>query len=130
MELFAKIVKKGLTFNTPKGPLLPQQVWQLPLTGNNGFNLDEISKTLLKKVRESEEESLVTEASSMNTDDQLRLDVLKCIIADKKAEKEAREKAAATRAKNNRIKELIAKKQDQELEEKSLEELEALLSGE
>lgn len=128
MELFAQAVKQGLTFKTERGNLNPQDVWQLPLTGNNGFNLDTLSRQVLKKVRAVEEESLVTEVK-VSTEDELRLEILKFIIDDKQAEKEAAKNASETKAKRAQLQDLIAKKQNQAQEEKSLEELQAELQA-
>lgn len=128
MELFAQAVKKGITFKTERGNLNPQDVWQLPLAGNNGFNLDTLSRQVLKKVRAVEEESLVTEVK-VSTEDELRLEILKFIIEDKQAEKDAAKNAAETKAKREQLKELIAKKQNQAQEDKSLEELQEELQA-
>lgn len=122
MELFAKAVKQGLTFNTSRGVVLPQDVWKMPLTGNNGFNLDVLSRDLLKKVRASEEDSLVSE-SKVDPKDQLRLDVLKFIIEDKQEEAKAAEDALLKKQKKEKLQSLIAQKQDEEISSKSLEEL-------
>lgn len=126
MELFAKAVKLGLTFTTDRGRITPQDVWTLPLVGNNGFNLDTLSRELLKKVRAVEEESLVTERK-IDTTDELRLEVLKYIISDKQAEKEAQENAAIKKAKREELQSLIAKKQSEKQEGKTLEQLQAEL---
>ncbi len=124
MNIFAQIIKKGLTFTTPRGKALPQDLYQLPLTGNNGFNLDTISRDLLKTVRETEEESLVSSPDSkVDTNDELRIEVLKFIIADKQEEKAAREDAAKKQLRKQQLQQLIAEKQVEADKDTSMEEL-------
>lgn len=127
MELFAKVVKMGLNFQTVKGVVLPQDLWNMPLTGNNGFNLDQVSRELLKLVRATQEDSLVSTAK-INPVDELRLEVLKVIIADKQAENEAKEVAALKKAERDTLLALKAKKQEAQLGELSLEEINLKLS--
>lgn len=127
-EIFKKAVKLNLTFATSRGVQLPQQIYQLPLTGNNGFNLDMISKDVLKSVRKVDEESLVTD-SKIDPLDQLRLDILKVIIADKKAEIKANEERSEKAAKLQKLLAIKAKRQEDKIEEISDEELEAELAA-
>lgn len=127
MEIFAKAVKTGLTFATPRGSRLPQEIYQLPLTGNNGFNLDEVSKMLLKKINAQGEESLVVSSSKVSPKDKLRLEILKFIINDKQQEAAAKEQDVIRKKRIEQIQSLIATKQQEEQASKSLEELQAEL---
>ena len=127
MELFAQVVKTGLTFTTVRGTLTPQDVWQLPLTGNNGFNLDTLSREVLKKVRATQEESLVTEAK-VDSKDELRLEVLKFIIEDKQSEAKKLQEATMNKQKKEQLLMLKAKKQAQKQDELTEEEIDAQLA--
>lgn len=126
MNAYKQAAKIGLTFESSRGNLSVSQLFQMPLTGNNGFNLDEVSKTLLRKIRETDEESLVSEPSEVNTLDTLRKEILTDIITDKKAEKVAKETALANETKNAKIDAIIARKKEAELENMSVEDLEKL----
>ena len=126
MELFAKAVKVGLTFTTSRGILTPQDVWQLPLTGNNGFNLDTLSRVLLKEVRATEEESLVT-LSGVDVVTELRLEVLKFIIADKQAEAKKEQELVVKYQKREQLLKLKANKQAEKQAELTEEEIDAQL---
>ena len=126
MNIFEQITRKALTFETTKGHVQVQALWQMTLTSaTSKYTLDEVSKTLLAKMKSSGQESLLSELQT-DTDDQLRLDVLKHIINVKLAEKEAKENAEITKSHNRKIDELIAQKKDEALAGKSIEELEAL----
>lgn len=127
MELFAKAVKQGLTFVTERGLISPQAVWQLPLTGNNGFNLDSLSRDVLKKVRASEEESLVVE-TKVSSVDELRLEILKFIIADKHKDAEAAKDAINKKARREELLALRAEKQKEASKGMSIEDIDKELS--
>ena len=129
MKLFAKALKMGLTFSTERGNLSIQQVWQLPLTGNGGFSLKTVSRELLKEVKATQEEDLVTETNSVDADNQLRLDIIKFIIADKKEDEEEKRLSVEKKIKKQKLQELIAQKQDQVNGGKSLEELQEELAN-
>lgn len=124
MENFAKAAKIGLVFSSAKGSLSPAQVYQLPLTGNEGHNLDELSKSVLSRVRAAEQDSLVSKVKA-DEDDLLRLEILKFIIKDKQDEIAVKEQAAANATHNEYIDGLIADKRKEQLGELSIEELEA-----
>lgn len=125
-NIFEQITRKGLTFSTVKGNISVQELWQLPLKGRNGFDLDTVSRDLLSKVKASSEESLVETVNNVDSDDELRLEVLKVVVNTLKAEQEARVNAEQARSHNEKIDQLIARKQEQELEGKSVEELMAM----
>ena len=125
-NIFEQITRKGLTFSTVKGNISVQELWQLPLKGRNGFDLDTVSRDLLSKVKASSEESLVETVNNVDSDDELRLEVLKVVVNTLKTEQEARVNAEQARSHNEKIDQLIARKQEQELEGKSVEELLAM----
>lgn len=129
MNIFERAARKQLRFDVPGvgGRVSTEDLFKLPLKGK-GPNLDDVGKNLMRKVRESAEESLVDEPSEINSDLTLALDIVKHIIAAKKAEKDAAEKAAVTRQETQKIREALARKRDSELEDKTAEELEAMLA--
>lgn len=125
MELFAKVTQKGLTFKTVKGTVSVQDLWQMPLTSKNGFDLDTVSREVLRKVRETQEDSLVSQVKT-DTDEGLRLEVLKYIIEFKQDEIQRKEEAKVAESHNSRIDELIQRKKEEQLASMSIEELEKL----
>lgn len=126
VNIFKEVVKKGLTFSTNKGNVLPQELFNIPLTSKNGYDLDNISKVVLAELRCTQEDSLVTTAT-LDTDNTLRLEILKVVISDKQKEIADKEESIAKDAHNRKIKDLIESKKEDDLKGKSLEELEALL---
>lgn len=59
---------------------------------------------------------------------ELQIEIVKYIVSVKLAEKEAREKAAEKSAQKQRIMEIMAKKQDESLENASMEDLQKMLT--
>jgi hypothetical protein len=71
----------------------------------------------------------VTPVQKADTSNQLKFDIVKDIIAIKIAERDERTAAEAKRVQKNRLMELLAKKEDDSLAEKSTDELKALLAA-
>ena len=128
MDMFARASLAKLRFTSARGVISHEDLWDMPLRDDgDGYSLNSLAKGLSRAVKAFEEEDFVGEIKKKSTDDELRLEIIKAVIEHRVSAKEAAEKAAATRSKKARIKELIAKKQDEDLEGKSVEELTGLL---
>ena len=123
MNNFEKATRLRLRFETSRGNLNVEDLWRLPLA-----ELDKLAIALNKQLKESGEESFIKAKSKDNKLLELRFDIVKHIIETLLSEDEEKKKAADKRAKREQLLELIAKKKNQELEGKSLEELEAELT--
>jgi len=130
MSIFEKASRQKLRIQTDRGLLTVEDLWDLPLTGR--LSLDSLAKTFHRRVREIEDETSFvpdtkTKQSAENESAQLTFDILKHIIEVRLQEREIN-RAAKEKAENRKkILELISKKQDEALSEKSIEELTALL---
>lgn len=121
-SIYKRALKKGLSFYSDLGRLTLQDLFTLKLE-----QLDQIAKDVNKRLKAEEEESFIQKKTTKTTDLQLALDILKDVIETKMADQDKAEKIAHTRARNERIRELIAKKQDDELAELSIEDLKGML---
>ena len=117
MNNFEKATRLRLRFETSRGNLNVEDLWRLPLA-----ELDKLAIALNKQLKESSEESFIKAKSKDNKLLELRFDIVKHIIETLLSEDEEQKKAADKRAKREQLLELIAKKKNQELEGKSLEE--------
>lgn len=127
--LFEKAARLKLRFDTPRGQITVEDLWDLPLTsGTNKPNLDDIAKAAHREVRNSAEtESFVTPASSAGNDVlQLKFELVKHIIDVRIAERNAAAEATKRRETKQRILEIVAGKEDEALRGKTLEELKAM----
>jgi len=121
MDLFIAASKNKFRFQTSKGFLSTEDLWDLSLE-----SLDLIAKNVNKQIKASEEESFIKDKSSADKELINKLEVVKYIIKYKLAAKEASAKRAETLAKKAELEGLIAGKKAESLKSKSLEELEAM----
>ena len=124
--------RKKLRIQTNRGMLSVEQLWDL-----SKEDIGELAKSIRKRINDqkgvtgdSELEFLKPSAQTEETIDELTFRILKDIYTTKQAEEDKAHRRAAARENNRKILELIAKKQDQELENKSIEELEKMLQNE
>lgn len=120
-------LKEGVRFETKRGPLSTEQLFQLPMT-----ELAVVTKAARKLVKatesEDEELSFLSEVSEskVNKLDQLKFEILKEIYTHRKELLDAAKNSKANKEHNEMIDALIAKKQGQKMDELSIEELMAL----
>jgi len=126
--MFEQATKQKLRFDSSKGSLTVEDLWDLNLSAGS-CSLDTLAKSINREIKQAEEESFVVKRSRASETLNLKFEIVKHIIDVRVAEAEA--KVEATERKKQRIKimELIAKKEDQSLENKSLDELKALLGS-
>lgn len=105
-----------------KGMISVEDLWDLSLT-----NLDSIYKTLNKQVKQSEEESLLSTSANVDTELEVKIAIIKHIVSVKLTEKENAEKAAAKKAQKQKIMSIIATKENEALQNSSIEELNKML---
>jgi hypothetical protein len=121
VNIFEEATKKKYRFPSIVGPLSVEDLWDLDFQG-----LDVVYKKLNGSLKRVKEESLLEEEKE---DKELltRIAIVKHIFAAKKAELEERLKEKDKAEKRQRILELISRKQDAQDEEKSIDELKAML---
>lgn len=122
--MFDKATRLKLRFNSNKGQLSVEQVWDLSLTA-----LNEMAKGLSRELKAAavDDEDFIGNNTSIDSQLQLRFDIVKSIISTKLKERDDSLSAAEKREHNQAILELIKKKQQEELAGKSVEELQAML---
>lgn len=108
-----------------KGQVSVEDLWDIPLEG-----LDDIYKKLKAELQKLvAEEGLMTIRPKTNSevDLQQKMNIVRYIFNVKQDEALAREQEAIRKAKRDRILEIMAKKQDNALENTSIEELQKML---
>lgn len=124
MSNFKKASKLKLRFNTTKGPLSAEQLWDLTQTALE--TSVRAQKKILKKT-DDDDLGFLDVSTTTNPVEQLRFDILKEVYLDKKAERAAKISAKEAKEHNDTIHTLIAAKKAEALGNKSVEELEKLL---
>ncbi len=120
-ELFIFATRNKVRFPF-KGMVSVEDLWDLSLT-----NLDSIYKILNKQVKQSEEESLLNTKASVDTELEVQIAIVKHIVSVKLAEKEAAEKAHAKREQKQKIMSIIATKENEALQNSSIDDLKKML---
>ena len=121
MNIFEYATREALRFPY-KGSQSVEDLWQLSVR-----ELDSIYKTLNKQVKQSEEESLLSTKSNVDTELEVQIAIVKHIVSVKLAEKEAAERASAKKAQKQKIMSIIATKQDEALQNSSIDDLKKML---
>lgn len=127
MNIFEHASRIKLRFESGVGLLTAEQVWDLPLiaTGNKA-NLDAMARAASKELRDLGEESFVElKPDPRKAVAELKLDIIKHVIAVKLAEKSAREKAAETLEQKRKLLAALDSKQTEKLSNMSEEQIRA-----
>lgn len=135
MNIFELATRQKLRFASAKGDLTTEQLWDLPLqntspTRDVKVDLDTLARSINHELKAQAEESFVsTKANPLKAQLELKLEIVKHIIADKLAAAEKAKKASDNRAERERLMDVLKRKQDQELENLSPEEIQKRLDA-
>ncbi|MBR5014331.1 MAG: hypothetical protein IKY16_06965 [Bacteroidales bacterium] len=121
-NIFENASRRKYRFNH-RGVITTEDLWDLSLT-----DLDSIYKSLRTQVKQQEsEESLLAAKSAVDNELDDKIEIVRHIVAVRQMEAEERKAERENAQKKQRIYDLIAKKQDEKLENMSIEELTKLL---
>ena len=131
MNIFELASREAYRFESTKGLLTVEDLWSLPLTTtrSNGASLDSVAKEINKQLKSSEEESFVTQRTSKDVTLTSKLELVKHIIAVKMQEAEVVRNQAAKADEKAKLLAILAKKQEQSLENLTEEEILSKLSS-
>lgn len=130
--MYKKASQQKLRITTSRGMLSVEQLWDLPKE-----EIGQLAVALRKRIKDargisgdSELDFLQPAEHAEETADELTFRILKDIYHTLQADEDSARRLAAKRQRNRKLLEVIARKQDQELEGKSIEELEKMLEEE
>lgn len=128
MNIFERASRAKLRFDSNVGAITTEQLWDLPLTTRSGkrdaLDLDTVGRAIVRELNSITTESLVeTKPDPRKTDLELKLEIVKHVIASKQADAAAAEARAAKIEKKSKILEALATAETRELAGKSKEEL-------
>ena len=120
MSIYVKAIRQKLRFQSTKGALTVEQLWDLPLSSTTGaVNLDTLAIETLNRLENVPVTSFVRTAPVLTKDqedDTLRLEILKDIISIKQAENALKLQQQAKADEKRKLLGLLAKKQEESLE--------------
>lgn len=129
-DLFVVASRKKFRFTSERGELNVEQLWDLPLTSKNGFNLNAVAIAVNSELKGLAEESFVeTSSNPRRRELEQMLEIAKFIIATKQDETKAASERLARQAMRRKLQEAIEAKEDQALVGSSIEELKAQLAA-
>lgn len=123
--MFEKATRMKLRFNTPSGKLSVEDLWDIALDGQ--LSLNAIAKDVNRQIKAMEEESFVDTPKRGAMELNLKMDILKHVIAVRIAERDEAKEAKAKADMRQKVLETIAKKESESLEGMSIEELKKML---
>lgn len=124
MNIYRFAVQEKLRFPF-KGQISVEELFDLSIE-----DLDKIYKSLKKKQKDASEESLLETVTREDKETAIKIEIVKDIFTEKKSLIEARKALAEKRLQNKKIQEIINRKENAALEEKSIEELKQMLEEE
>lgn len=107
-----------------KGMISVEDLWDLKLQ-----DLDSVFKSLNKQKKQNDEESLLQVKTAEDQELDNKIQIVKYIVKFKQEEIEERLQAKDKKEYNQKLLELIERKQNEELAGKSIEELQAMLKA-
>lgn len=119
MSIYKQASRLKLRFQTEKGPLSAEQLWDLSIA-----SLDKLAVALEKEYEKSDGKSFVRKSTEKDKVAKLRFDIVLDVLNTKMEEDEAARNASDVKAHNEKILSLIAKKKEAAFEGLSVEELE------
>ena len=127
MPLFENAVRNKFRFNSTKGSLTVEDLWDLPLTSTKGSSLDSIAKLINKDLKSEEEESFVNPSSNSKAKLlQNKLDIVKRVIQVKQEENEASRKLVEKRNQREKLLQIREMKEHQEPTDRDWETISSL----
>lgn len=124
INIFEAAARKKLRFESVRGSLPVEVLFDLPLTASNGLSLDAIARTINGALKELTEESFVeTTTNPLKGELELKLELVKFVIADKQARLAAERDAAARKAEREKLLAILATKEEAALNALSTEEI-------
>ena len=124
--MYKQAVMLKLRFETPKGLLTVEQLFDLSMT-DLSTTIKKVNALIKKEQATDDDLSFLEGVDTTETQNSLRFRILKDVYLTKKDARDAAALDFEKKQRNQRIAEIIAKKKDEALENKSIEELEKML---
>lgn len=127
--MFKKALQLKLRFDTAKGQLTVEDLFDLPLTSESKVSLNGIAISVNRELQASQEKSFVDTKSSGNATLELGLEILKEVIADRIEHNEIERTAAGRKQNKEKLMSILADKQDEDLKGKSAAEIQGMIDA-
>lgn len=122
-KMFEIAIRNRFRF-TFKGLISVEDLWQLDIK-----DLDSIFKSLNSELKQIKEESLLDTKTKQDKELDIKIEIVKYIVAVKLEEENLRLKNKERKEQKQKILEILSAKQDESLHNKSIEELTSMLDA-
>lgn len=129
MPLFERASREKLRFQTNRGPLSAEDLWDIPLTSKNGVSLNAIAQELHHQLASATPSFVEGAGKAVDSKLQLAMDLVLRVIEVRQAEAKVKSEAAAKAAQKQKLLEILGQKKDEELQGLTAEELEARIAA-
>ncbi len=130
MNIFEQATRRAIRFESAKGDLSVEQLWDLPLQSRNQFDLDTIAKTVNRQLNAVTEESFVSVRENPAKEIlSLKLEIVKHIISVKLQEAEEARNRANKASEKEKLLRLLDEKQNEALRALTPEEIQERLKA-
>lgn len=136
INIFEQASRDALRFATSRGFITVEDLWNLPLTTTgNKLSLDQVAQQTYAELENARKQHVsFVEPAEISTSSEIRrlenaLEVVKHIIAVKISVRDEHNSRMEREAKKRQLLEIIARKQDDALEQKTEDELIAMLNS-
>ena len=128
MNIFEQAARRAIRFESAKGDLSVEQLWDLPLQSRNQFDLDTVAKTVNRQLNAVTEESFVSVRENPAKETlSLKLEIVKHIISVKLQEAEEARNRANKASEKEKLLRLLDEKQNEALRALTPEEIQERL---
>lgn len=129
LNIFEQAARKKLRFASSKNELTTEQLFELPLESRDGFNLESVAQAVNKDLKAVAEESFVkTSTNPAKATHELKLAIVKFVIAAKMQEEAARLSAADRRRQRSQLVEILDQKKSADLLNLTPEQIQARIA--
>ena len=130
MNIFEQATRRAIRFESTKGDLSVEQLWDLPLQSRNQFDLDTIAKAVNRQLNDVTEESFVSVRENPAKETlSLKLELVKHIISVKLQEAEEARNRANKASEKEKLLRLLDEKQNEALRALTPEEIQERLKA-
>lgn len=133
MDMYKFAAQNCLRFPASRGNMTVENLFQMPLKATDGFDLDNVAKTINAELQNLTTESFIPDAVAKSSPRkkvlEVSLEIVKDVIATKVSENADRLNKLKKTEQRARILDALAAKKDQALSAASMEDLEKQLAA-
>lgn len=129
MDIFKKGTKLNLRFSSVRGNVSIEDLWVIPMNSGDGFNMEQIAQTAHSELEKLGVKSFTGKSSGKTDVAELRMEIIKEVIADRIAEADAKIDAIKNKQRVAKLEAILMSRKEQADEEMSTEDIEKELEA-